>query len=81
MVAQICEKLRFIKFKLRPWNKSCFENIFIKKERVELELFGLNDSIIDEGMINYEFEIQNKLKEDLNETLMGRKLMGNKKNS
>lgn len=64
------KKLKYIKEKLKEWNKCQFKNIFHEKIRIEKELTNLNKRIIEKGMEIEEYENEKSLKEDLYEIMV-----------
>ncbi|XP_057853365.1 uncharacterized protein LOC131063529 [Cryptomeria japonica] len=62
-------KLSFMKSKLKEWNASNFQNIFVEKVRVEGELERLNERIIAFGIEDHEFKDEKSLKSELSKLL------------
>ncbi|GLJ15842.1 hypothetical protein SUGI_0261440 [Cryptomeria japonica] len=63
------KKLKYIKVKIKEWNKSQFKNILMEKLRNKVELEEITNSVITSGMNEDLFTKENTLKSDLNEIL------------
>ncbi|XP_059066514.1 uncharacterized protein LOC131857806 [Cryptomeria japonica] len=63
-------KMKYLRNKIKIWNVKSFKNIFSEKMRVEVELDRVNNLVIEKGMSNKEFNIENSLKEELAEILL-----------
>lgn len=63
------KKLKYIKVKIKEWNKSHFKNIHMEKLRIRAELADLTSSVITSGMTKDLFIKENSLKSGLNEIL------------
>lgn len=63
------KKLKYIKVKIKEWNRSHFKNIHMEKLRIKAELEEITNSVITSGMNEDLFNKENILKFDLNEIL------------
>ncbi|XP_057845074.2 uncharacterized protein LOC131054554 [Cryptomeria japonica] len=63
------KKLQYIKENMKRWNRKVFKNIFIERDRVELNLENLHSRIIGNGMSEMKFEEEKMLKKEYAEIL------------
>ncbi|GLJ40786.1 hypothetical protein SUGI_0843510 [Cryptomeria japonica] len=64
------KRLKFLKEKIKVWNKDTFKNIFAERNRVEEELSLLNYVTITSGMSNDAYHKEIDLKKELAEILL-----------
>lgn len=62
-------KLKFVKEKIKEWNKVHSGNIFTKKREIENELEELNELIMKQGMFGSNFEQEKELHQKNSEIL------------
>ncbi|XP_057870796.2 uncharacterized protein LOC131077334 [Cryptomeria japonica] len=64
------KRMKFLKEKIKRWNRECFKNIFEEKIQIEEALLQINSDTILRGMTNDTFRREKALKEELAKVLL-----------